>query len=137
MSNAQPISSLNLSFLSFALSSWLDGSTQIRRSLALLPLEHSGSDVLTADVRAATQASTSSAASTSMRERLFRYAHMILRKPNEELSETGKAVVGLLDVSVRTSVRLQDLNLRHWVDVDPGTQINWYWPITSFPSQSS
>lgn len=72
-----------------------------------------------------------------MRERLFRYAHMILRKPNEELSETGKAVVGLLDVSVRTSVRLQDLNLRHWVDVDPGTQSNWYWPITSFPSQPS
>lgn len=72
-----------------------------------------------------------------MRERLFRYAHMILRKPNEELSETGKAVVGLLDVSVRTSVRLQDLNLRHWVDVDPGTQINWYWPITAFPSQPS
>lgn len=49
-----------------------------------------------------------------MRERLFRYAHMILRKPNEELSETGKAMVGLLDVSVRTSARLQDLNLRHW-----------------------
>lgn len=49
-----------------------------------------------------------------MRERLFRYAHMIFRKPNEELSETGKAMVGLLDVSVRTAARLQDLNLRHW-----------------------
>ncbi|THG93609.1 hypothetical protein EW145_g8332, partial [Phellinidium pouzarii] len=90
------MSSVNLSILSFALSSWLDGSAQLRRSLILFPLEF-GSVHHDSEPPSSSQAAASSGEleQLSLVDSLLQW----LTRPAKDMNEAGKAVLGALDIS--------------------------------------
>ncbi|KAH8115074.1 hypothetical protein DFH11DRAFT_1507978 [Phellopilus nigrolimitatus] len=89
-----PMSSVNLSILSFALSSWLDGSAQLRRSLILFPLElgHVRHDD-------DSPPNSSQAEADSPETGLIGRCLQWLTRPAKDLDEVEKAVLGALDIS--------------------------------------
>ena len=94
----QPIASANLSFLSFALNTWLDGSAQLRRSLILFPFGGQASTRV-ADLRAEEERERDQ---PRFRQRLLRW---FLKSPRD-LNESERLVLGALDVSVRHNLLL-------------------------------
>ena len=98
------LSSINLSVLSFALSSWLDGSAQLRRSLILFPLGTQDAH----DVNDRSN-STSSTDSRNDQENLSSRCWKWFTRPVKELDEAEKALVGALDVSVRLTSPIRQI----------------------------
>ena len=94
----QPVSSTSLSILSFALNSWLDGSSQLRRSLVLFPLRDQNSQ---SDTRLEVGGERErEAARIPLGRRLLKW----LMQPSRELSEVERLVLGTLDVSVSVMI---------------------------------
>ena len=100
------MSSLNLSVLSFALSSWLDGSAQLRRSLILFPLDLG--NVLHDDEPSSSTHEDGGPSEESHQSRLVDRCIQWLTKPAKDLNEAEKAILGALDVSVRMSDQFVD-----------------------------
>lgn len=90
------MSSTTLSVLSFALTSWLEGSSQLRTSLvnpSALTLRHDD----TLSINPTLPAETNHAPHPL--HRLIRW----FGKPQRDLDEVEKTVLGILDVSVRST----------------------------------
>ncbi|KAI5117271.1 hypothetical protein M0805_001001 [Coniferiporia weirii] len=93
---ASPMSSVNLSILSFALSSWLDGSAQLRRSLILFPLELGGATSVHPNGEPPSPPQPDAgAAQNRFVDKLLQW----LVKPARDMDEAEKALLGALDVS--------------------------------------
>ena len=105
------MSSVDLSVLTFALSSWLDGSAQLRRSLIFLPLGiggHREQGVPPASPRRAQSTGIGSGRANGgpSRGRLADWCAWWLQKPDRDLDETEKSLMGMFDVSVSKQFRV-------------------------------
>ena len=96
------LSSVNLSVLGFALNQWLDGSAQLRRSLILFPLDL-GNGTYDDEPTTSTREHSSSSDNEGQ-ARLIDRVTQWFTKPAKDLDETEKAILGVLDLSVRAAL---------------------------------
>lgn len=100
------MSSVDLSVLTFALSSWLDGSAQLRRSLIFLPLGIGGHHEAVSASNSARRGHAGVNGATGRDNRTFSRGRLVdwfaswLQRPERDLDETEKSLMGVLDVSV-------------------------------------
>ncbi|EJD04726.1 uncharacterized protein FOMMEDRAFT_153804 [Fomitiporia mediterranea MF3/22] len=100
---SSPVSSVNLSVLSLALSSWLDGSAQLRRSLILFPLELGIAPSHDSNSSSSPALASQDDSDPPRREtepiRLVDRCLQWFTKPARDLDEVEKVIVGALDLS--------------------------------------